>query len=171
MAKQLLCSINIKRPCWDSVKKAYNEINEANPNDKSLQEKFKQGIIAEGKYRGKSEAFSINIAENVIRNIQNGLYNDKVWQRYALVGGYIGKQGGIFGVLGEYIRHKDFFGKSPNYADFSNTCALQISYALNYGGMPIKNKIEYKEYNSNYGNNLEHIYITGVVSIINFLQS
>jgi len=79
MAKQLLCSINIKRPCWDSVKKAYNEINEANPNDKSLQEKFKQGIIAEGKYRGKSEAFSINIAENVIRNIQNGLYNDKVW--------------------------------------------------------------------------------------------
>lgn len=154
-------ALEIKRPSWESVRKAYEEINTANPNDKNLQEIFKQAIIDNGKWRGKTEKISKNTAENIIQSIKDEQYDDKIWQRYALVGGI---------PLSEYINYKDFFRFGYAYQDYSNTCAMQVSYALNYGGMPLHTKIKAKEYNSIYGKDEKYLYITGVINTINFLQ-
>lgn len=145
-------SIKCKRPNWESVREAYNKINTANPNDKNLQEIFKQAIIDNGIWRGVSSHIAEQTAKEVIEQIINNNYDDSIWQRYALVGGT---------PLSEYISHKNFFDKSPNYADYSNTCALQVSYALNYGGMPLHTEIKVKEYNSMYGRDKEYLYILG----------
>jgi|GEM_PF-2833120 len=155
-------SIKCKRPNWESVREAYNKINTANPNDKNLQEIFKQAIIDKGKWYGFSQKAAEQTAKEVIEQIINNNYDDSIWQRYALVGGT---------PLSEYISHKNFFDKSPNYADYSNTCALQVSYALNYGGMPLHTEIKVKEYNSMYGKDKEYLYITRVINTINFLHS
>lgn len=78
--------LNIKRPRWDSVKKAYVEINEI----------------------GKDE------------------YDDyaKARLRYAFLGGKI---------------QKTFEKEETSYV---NTCAVRVSYALNKGGMPLKEALE-----------------------------
>ena len=47
------------------------------------------------------------------------------------------------------------------YQDYGNTCALQVSYALNYGGMPLHTEIKVKEYNSMYGRGEKYLYILG----------
>lgn len=72
--------------------------------------------------------------------------------------------------LKEYISYKNFFGRSPNYADYSNTCALQVSYALNYGGMSLHTLIKEKEYNALYDTNRKHLYILGADYIGRFLK-
>ncbi|RDU60068.1 hypothetical protein CQA53_11100 [Helicobacter didelphidarum] len=80
--------------------------------------------------------------------------------------------------LSEYINYKNFFGRSAGYADYSNTCALQVSYALNYGGMPIKDSISRDKTKRPKGfENVtilqgtdNHNYITGVINITSFLQ-
>lgn len=66
---------------------------------------------------------------------------------------------------------KDFIEQLKDYADYSNTCALQVSYALNYGGIPLHTEIKAKEYHSIYGKDKEYLYITGVINTINFLLS
>ncbi|RDU60086.1 hypothetical protein CQA53_11070 [Helicobacter didelphidarum] len=63
----------------------------------------------------------------------------------------------------ERIRYLKFFGKSPNYQNYENTCALQVSYAFNYGGMPIKNLCSIPS-GALQGDN-EHKYCTGVPKI------
>lgn len=113
-------SIKRKRPNFDDVKNTYNTINMANPNDVNLQEVFRQAIIDNGKWRGISSKVAEQKAQEVITKIQNNIYDDSVWQKYSLVGGT---------PLSEYINYKNFFNRSPNYANYSNTCALQVSYA------------------------------------------
>ena len=73
--------------------------------------------------------------------------------------------------LKEYINYKNFFGKSQNYPNFSNTCALQVSYALNFGGMPLHKYIKEKEYNSIYGHNRDCLYILGANYMKEFLKA
>ena len=80
-------SIKIQRPSFKEVRKEYDKINTANPNDENLQEAFRQGIVDNGIWRGKTEKVSKNTAENIIQSIKNEQYDDNVWQRYALVGG------------------------------------------------------------------------------------
>lgn len=140
-----------------------------NPNDMNLQETFRKAIIDNGVWRGISSKVVEQKAQEILTQIQNDRYDDSVWQRYALVGGT---------PLSEYINHKNFFGRSPNYADYSNTCALQVSYALNYGGMPLKDFISRDKTKRPKG--FENItilqgtdnydYITGVINVINLLQ-
>lgn len=154
-------SIKCKRLDFDDVKKAYDVINMANPNDMNLQETFRQAIIDNGVWRGISSKAAGQKAQEILTQIQNDSYDDSVWQRYALVGGT---------PLNEYINHKDFFGKSPNYVDYSNTCALQVSYALNYGGMPLHTEIKPKEYKSMYGKDKQYLYILGADYMGRFLQ-
>lgn len=154
-------SIKCKRPDFDDVKKAYDTINMANPKDASLQQAFKQAIIDNGVWRGISSKVAEQKAQEILTQIQNGNYDDSVWQRYALVGGT---------PLSEYINHKNFFGKSPDYADYSNTCALQVSYALNYGKMPLHTEIKLKEYKSMYGKDKQYLYILGADYMGRFLQ-
>ena len=132
-------TIKIQRPSFKEVRKEYDKINTANPNDENLQETFRQGIVDNGIWRGKTEKVSKNTAENIIQSIKNEQYDDNVWQRYALVGGK---------PLSEYINYKDFFRFGYVYQDYGNTCALQVSYALNYGGVPLHTEIKVKEYNS-----------------------
>lgn len=169
--KKPIATLIIKRPSWESVKEAYSRINTANPYDEDLQEKFKQAIIENGRWRGFLQKTAEQKAQEIIDKIKQGDYDDNVWQRYALVGGYTSKSSkGIFGVLGEYIRHKNFFGKSLGYQDYGNTCALQVSYAFNYGGMPLHTKINEKKHNSIYGENKKYLYILGADSMGEFLN-
>ncbi|RDU61939.1 hypothetical protein CQA53_09670 [Helicobacter didelphidarum] len=120
-----VCEINIKRPCWDCVKEAYEEINTASPNDENLQERFKLGILEEAKWRGgisKTEAKGVADIES--KKI------DCISARFAMVGGM---------PLLERIRYLNFFGKSPDYGNYANTCTLQVSYALNKSNMFLEN--------------------------------
>lgn len=156
-------SIKCKRANFDDVKRAYDTINMASPNDMNLQETFRQAIIDNGKWRGKSSKIAEQKAQEILIQIQNGDYDDKVWQRYALVGGT---------PLSEYINYKNFFNipyKRP-YPNYSNTCALQVSYALNYGKMPLHTLIKEREYNALYDTNREYLYILGADYIGRFLQ-
>lgn len=114
-------SIKCKRPDFDDVKKAYDTINMANPKDASLQQAFKQAIIDNGVWRGISSKVAEQKAQEILTQIQNGNYDDSVWQRYALVGGT---------PLSEYINHKNFFGKSPDYANYSNCFASELCTKL-----------------------------------------
>lgn len=154
-------SIKCKRADFDDVKKAYDVINMANPNDMNLQETFRKAIIDNGVWRGISSKAAGQKAQEILTQIQNDSYDDSVWQRYALVGGT---------PLSEYINHKNFFGRSSGYADYSNTCALQVSYALNYGGMPLHTEIKPKEYKSMYGKDKQYLYILGADYMGRFLQ-
>lgn len=161
--------LNIKRPSWDSVKRAYMEINMANPNDENLQRAFRQAIIDNGIWRGIPAKKAEQIANEEVDKIINNNYDDAVWQRYALVGGE---------PLKEYINHKNFFGRSYNYADYSNTCALQVSYAFNYGGMLLENYISKNKSSLLQGfKNVmlkgadNNNYIAGVINIIRFLET
>ena len=156
-------SIKCKRPDFDDVKRAYDTINMANPNDMNLQETFRKAIIDNGVWRGISSKVAEQKAQEILIQIQNGDYNDKVWQRYALVGGT---------PLSEYINYKNFFNipyKRP-YPNYSNTCALQVSYALNYGKMPLHTLIKEREYNALYDTNREYLYILGADYIGRFLN-
>ncbi|TLD80355.1 hypothetical protein LS70_009245 [Helicobacter sp. MIT 11-5569] len=91
-----------------------------------------------------------------------------IYPRYALVG----KQ-----PLGEYVRFKidrhynGEWRKNPNevYQDFSNTCALRVSYALNYGGIPIKD-LCYLPSGALKGED-GHLYYTGVPRIKELLKN
>ena len=154
-------SIKCKRADFDDVKKAYDVINMANPNDMNLQETFRKAIIDNGVWRGISSKAAEQKAQEILTQIQNDSYDDSVWQRYALVGGT---------PLSEYINYKDFFGKSPDYADYSNTCALQVSYALNYGSMPLHTEIKPKEHKSMYGKDKQYLYILGTDYMGSFLN-
>ncbi|BAM13246.1 hypothetical protein HCN_p07 (plasmid) [Helicobacter cinaedi PAGU611] len=154
-------SIECRRPSFKEVRKEYDKINTANPNDENLQEAFRQGIVDNGIWRGKTEKISKNTAENIIQSIKDGQYDDNVWQRYALVGGK---------PLSEYINYKDFFRFGYVYQDYSNTCAMQVSYALNYGGMPLHTEIKAKEYNSMYGRGEKYLYILGADYIGRYLN-
>lgn len=154
-------SIKCKRSNFDDVKKAYNIINLANPNDTNLQEAFREAIIDNGVWRGISSNTTEQKAKEILTQIQDGSYDDSVWQRYALVGGT---------PLSEYINYKNFFGRSPNYANYSNTCALQVSYALNYGGMPLHTEIKAKEYKTLYDKDRQYLYILGADYMGRFLN-
>ena len=148
-------SIEYRRPSWESMRKAYDTINTADPKCEELQKIFKQAIISKGRWYGCSqeeiEQATKEAMEQIIGDNDDDDNYDRVWQRYTLVGGQ---------PLSEYISYKNFFHKSPNYADYSNTCALRVSYALNYGGMPLYTEIKVREYNSLYGNK-EYLYILG----------
>lgn len=74
-------NIKCKRPNWDKVKKAYEDIDKLGANETSPTKKAKP--------------------------------------KYELVGG----------------KPYDKFNKSPTI--YEDTCALKMSYALNYGGMPL----------------------------------
>lgn len=154
-------SIKCKRLDFDDVKKAYDIINVANPNDMNLQETFRKAIIDNGVWRGISSKAAGQKAQEILTQIQNDRYDDSVWQRYALVGGT---------PLNEYINYKNFFGRSSGYADYSNTCALQVSYALNYGKMLLHTLIKEREYNALYDTNREYLYILGADYIGSFLN-
>ncbi|MGX2973359.1 type VI secretion system amidase effector protein Tae4, partial [Helicobacter sp. T3_23-1059] len=52
-----------------------------------------------------------------------------------------------------------------------NTCALQVSYALNFGGMPLHKNIKEKEYNAMYGRNRDSLYILGAYYMGKFLNT
>lgn len=156
-------SIKCKRPDFDDVKRAYDTINMANPNDMNLQETFRKAIVDNGEWRGKSSKVAEQKAQDIITQIQDKRYDDSVWQRYALVGGT---------PLKEYINYKNFFNISYEkpYPNYSNTCALQVSYALNYGKMPLHTLIKEREYNSLYDTNKKHLYILGADYIGTFLK-
>ena len=163
--KKKILATNISRPQWESVKKAYDEINTASPSDKNLQTIFKQAIIENGIWRGKTKEEANIVAENTIESINNNKYDDFVWQRYALVGGQ---------PLKEYINHRKLFDKNYEYKDYSNTCALRMSYALNNGGMPLKTMLT-NEISSKIGGILQgknnHKYVMGAKNMGNFLQT
>lgn len=149
-------SIKCKRPSWKSVREAYDKINTADPKCEELQKIFKQAIINKGRWYGCSQ----EAMEQIISDNDDDDNYDRVWQRYALVGGQ---------PLSEYISYKNFFRKSPNYADYSNTCALRVSYALNYSTHPIKTmdrQIAGRGYQGGDG----HIYYLGVFDIIDLLK-
>ena len=156
-------SIKCKRADFDDVKKAYDTINMANPNDMNLQETFRKAIVDNGEWRGKSSKVAEQKAQDIITQIQDKRYDDSVWQRYALVGGT---------PLKEYINYKNFFNISYEkpYPNYSNTCALQVSYALNYGKMPLHTLIKEREYNALYDTNREYLYILGADYIGRFLN-
>lgn len=80
-------SIKCKRADFDDVKRAYDTINMANPNDMNLQETFRKAIVDNGEWRGKSSKVAEQKAQDIITQIQDKRYDDSVWQRYALVGG------------------------------------------------------------------------------------
>lgn len=86
-------TLNLKRPKWEDVSKAYKEINEI----------------------GKAEYYSIldsggNFSQAELAQAQ---------KRYEKVGGQ---------ALREFNRDSE---------SYINTCAMRVSYALNYGGMPL----------------------------------
>lgn len=157
-------SIEYRRPSWESMRKAYDTINTADPKCEELQKIFKQAIISKGRWYGCSqeeiEQATKEAMEQIIGDNDDDDNYDRVWQRYTLVGGQ---------PLSEYISYKNFFHKSPNYADYSNTCALRVSYALNYSTHPIKTmdrQIAGRGYQGGDG----HIYYLGVFDIIDLLK-
>lgn len=101
MSKQLMKTLNLKRPKWEDVSKAYNEINEI-------------GNIA---YRQYFNYFKSQGYNNDEADIQATFYSTRA--RYNFVGG----------------QAKSEFERAPKV--YANTCALRVSYALNYGGMPL----------------------------------
>ena len=72
-------SIKCKRPNFDDVKKAYDTINMANPNDMNLQETFRKAIIDNGVWRGISSKVVEQKAQEILIQIQNPRYDDRVW--------------------------------------------------------------------------------------------
>lgn len=134
MSKQLMKTLNLKRPKWESVSKAYIEINEI----------------------GKAEYYSIlnsggNFSQAELAQAQ---------KRYEKVGGQ---------ALREFNRDSE---------SYINTCAFKLSYALNYGGMPLKSYMSRDrtkrpkafEYATILQGIDNHNYLTGVIFMINLLQ-
>ncbi|MGX2973139.1 T6SS effector amidase Tae4 family protein [Helicobacter sp. T3_23-1059] len=140
---------NIKRPQWESVKKAYDEINKIDKNEAN---KVYEIIFNDEKNKliksGKQEWFAIQKAREIAEKT-------KVSQvRYEKAGG-------------EALRY--FEGNREHYR---NTCTLQISYALNYGGMPLHHSINKREFSSVGGATIEQketLYILGVIDMREFL--
>lgn len=135
-----------KRPNFESVKRAYDEINRIDTQATYiiLFNTKKQEAIKDG----KSEQEAINIAKEFAEKMQYAQ------ARYEKIGGNI---------FDEFKR---------NMEGFRNTCALQVSYALNFGGMSINTKIENREYGSLRGAETEkqaHLYIVGVIQMRDFL--
>lgn len=94
-------TLKLKRPKWESVSKAYIEINEI-------------GKIEF--YNTLEKAIQEGLSDNIARHIAELAQAQK---RYEKVGGQ---------ALREFNRD------SKSYI---NTCAMRVSYALNYGGMPL----------------------------------
>lgn len=59
-------SIKCKRADFDDVKKAYDIINMANPNDMNLQEIFRKAIIDNGVWRGISSKAAGQKAQEIL---------------------------------------------------------------------------------------------------------
>ena len=96
-------TLNLKRLKWESVSKAYIEINEIGKAEyySTLEKAIQEGV-------------SDNIAYHRAELAQ-------AQKRYEKVGGQ---------ALREFNRDSE---------SYINTCAFKLSYALNYGGMPLKN--------------------------------
>lgn len=105
-------TLNLKRPKWEDVSKAYNEINE----------------IGKAEYyntlkKAKQEGLSDNMARHRAELAQ-------AQKRYEKVGGQ---------ALREFNRDSE---------SYINTCAFKLSYALNYGGMPLNKYISRQQITS-----------------------
>ena len=112
MSKQLMKTLNLKRPKWEDVSKAYKEINE----------------IGKAEYyntleKAKQEGLSDNMARHRAELAQ-------AQKRYEKVGGQ---------ALREFNRDSE---------SYINTCAFKLSYALNYGGMPLNKYISRQQITS-----------------------
>ncbi|GAB0174078.1 hypothetical protein NHP164001_21030 [Helicobacter trogontum] len=75
----LQVQVKCKRPNFDDVKKAYDIINMVNPNDMNLQETFRKAIIDNGVWRGISSKVVEQKAQEILTQIQNDRYDDRVW--------------------------------------------------------------------------------------------
>ena len=105
-------TLNLKRPKWEDVSKAYKEINE----------------IGKAEYyntleKAKQEGLSDNMARHRAELAQ-------AQKRYEKVGGQ---------ALREFNRDSE---------SYINTCAFKLSYALNYGGMPLNKYISRQQITS-----------------------
>ncbi|MGX3046098.1 T6SS effector amidase Tae4 family protein [Helicobacter sp. T3_23-1056] len=141
--------IKCNRPNWDKVKKAYDEINKIDENDANKVYKIifndeKNKLIK----KGEQEWMAIQKAHEIAEKT-------KISQvRYEKA-------------EGEALRY--FEGNREQYR---NTCALQISYALNFGGMPLHNTIKKRDFSSVGGTTIEQketLYILGVINMREFL--
>ena len=142
-------SIKCKRPNWDKVKRAYDEINKI---DKSDIDKAYEVVFNDEKNKFIKKGEQEWIARQKAHEIAN---KTKVSQaRYEKVGG-------------EALRY--FKGNREYYR---NTCTLQISYALNFGRMSLHNTIKKREFGSVGGAIIEQkelLYILGVIDMRDFL--
>ncbi|TLD79726.1 hypothetical protein LS70_009670 [Helicobacter sp. MIT 11-5569] len=126
MPNQLILRIEIKRPSWSNVSKAYREINEV--GKKEYDEVLKESELHDTETYRAAELIQAQ-------------------KRYEKVGGQ---------ALSEFNRDSN---------TYINTCALQVSYALNYGGMPLMDdKVKLTSGTKLKGKN-DYKYYTGVSGI------
>lgn len=154
-------NLTIERPSFLFFKTAYKEIFELRDDDGNLMSKLKEAIKKQLKIYNIRQEYANAILAKVESTLDR-LEQSMVYPRYVKVGGNVLEEYARF-VIDDTLNELGYKLHAKRYQNFSNSCALQVSYAFNYGKMPIKSLCTLPA-NALMGND-GHLYYTGVPKI------
>ena len=160
-----ITSLNIQRPKLSRIIGRYDDITNISDTvslKTDFLETFRQFLYHKSKYatmKDKEKQIN-NILEQESKKVDRDMYKSAL--KYAKVGGK---------PLEEYIRWRYAKNIGERYEDMSNSCALRVSYALNYDSDPIEKSMTKQIDNKKRIGKDGHIYYLGVYDIINLLNA
>lgn len=153
--------LTIERPSFVFFKKAYKEIFELQDKNSEFMDKLKEAIKNQiAIYKIKQEDAVAILTE--IKPTLDRFNQSSVYPRYAKVGGKALEEYARF-IINDIQIRLEYKSESERYQNFANSCALQVSYAFNYGKIPIKSLCALPT-NALRGDD-GHLYYTGVPKI------
>ncbi len=152
--------LTIERPSFLFFKKAYKEIFELQ-GDSNLMSKLGEAMKKQLKIYNTRQEHANEVLEKV-KSTLDRLEQSMVYPRYVKVGGKVLEEYARF-IIDDELNESGYKSHAQRYQNFGNSCALQVSYAFNYGKMPIKRLCTLPT-NALSGDD-GHLYYTGVPKI------